>query len=74
MEEIDRQYIKRTLEVWQPRSLRALTAEDARQIVENATGFFGILAQWEKAEQHIASRLTKKKTDTPSHAVGRCPE
>jgi hypothetical protein len=37
--------IKQTLETWQPRLRRNLSREDARQVVENVTGFFGILAE-----------------------------
>jgi hypothetical protein len=40
----------RTRKVWQPRIGRDLTNEDARQITENITGFFSILAQWSRAE------------------------
>ena len=39
-----------TREVWQPRAGRELSAEDARQITENITGFFAILAEWSQAD------------------------
>ena len=42
--------IGRTREVWQPRLGRDLSREDARQIAENVTGFFSILAEWSRAE------------------------
>ena len=42
--------IGRTHEVWQPRLGRDLSPEDARQIAENVTGFFAILAEWSRAE------------------------
>jgi hypothetical protein len=42
--------IDRTREVWQSRTGRNLTEEDARQIAENVTGFFTILAEWSRAE------------------------
>jgi hypothetical protein len=42
--------IGRTHEVWQPRLGRDLSSEDARQIAENVTGFFAILAEWSRAE------------------------
>jgi hypothetical protein len=32
--------IDRTIALWQPRLRRDLSCEDARQIVENVTGFF----------------------------------
>ena len=42
-----------TLAFWQPRVQRELTGEDARQIVENLTGFFGVLERWQ--QQHKAA-------------------
>ncbi len=42
--------IARTIETWQPRLDYELSREDARQIVENVTGFFSILAEWARAE------------------------
>lgn len=42
--------IDRTRKVWQPRIGRNLTNEDARQISENVTGFFAILAEWPRLE------------------------
>lgn len=42
--------IDRTIELWQPRLRRELSHEDARQIVENVTGFFSLLSQWSRSE------------------------
>ena len=42
--------IDRTRKVWQPRLGRDLSREDARQIAENVTGFFSVLAEWARAE------------------------
>jgi hypothetical protein len=42
--------IDRTRRVWQPRLEREVGREDARQIAENVTGFFAILAEWSRAE------------------------
>lgn len=36
--------------VWQPRLRRRLSNEDAREIAENMTGFFTILAEWSRQE------------------------
>lgn len=47
--EVGRQ-IARTRQIWQPRMGRNLTDEDARQILHNATGLFGVLAEWRRAE------------------------
>ena len=42
--------IRGARQVWQPRLGRDLSREDARQIVENMTGFFSVLAEWSRAE------------------------
>ena len=44
---------KQTHKVWQPRIGRNLTDEDARQIAENVTGFFAILAEWSRAARPV---------------------
>jgi hypothetical protein len=41
---------RRTRAVWQPRLGRDLSREDARQIAENMTGFFTVLAEWSCAD------------------------
>ena len=38
--------IDRTIKTWQPHSDSNVSREDARQIVENVTGFFAIVAEW----------------------------
>lgn len=47
--------IARTLQVWQPRLGRDLSDEDARQIMHSVTGFFGVLAEWSRAERLAAA-------------------
>jgi hypothetical protein len=39
-----------TQRVWQPRLARDLSCEEARQIADNVTGFFALLAEWARAE------------------------
>jgi hypothetical protein len=41
--------LEETIRFWQPRTSRPLTHEDARQMVENVTGFFTILQGWSAA-------------------------
>jgi hypothetical protein len=50
--------IDRTREVWQLRLGRDLSREDARQILEGITGFFGILAEWSRAEMPLPANDT----------------
>ena len=46
--------IDKTIRLWQPRLRRKLSREDARQIAEDVTGFFSILADWSRAEMPSA--------------------
>ena len=52
--------IDRTRQVWQPRIGRDLSREDARQIAENITGFFALLAEWSRAEMPSPANDTGK--------------
>jgi hypothetical protein len=47
---IDDDLIDRTLKTWQPRIDHPLSRNDARQIIDNVSGFFSILAEWAKAD------------------------
>ena len=38
--------IEQTRRLWRSRLGRDVSREDARQIVENVTGFFGVLVEW----------------------------
>jgi len=62
-----------TIETWQPRLDRDLCREDARQIVENVTGFFSILAEWswaEKLETVVVDRVGANRLPAaPIHVV-----
>jgi len=44
-------FLDETIKFWQPRSERTLTREDAREMIENMTGFFNILDEWYEAER-----------------------
>ena len=56
----------RTIETWQPRLDRDLNREDARQIVENVTGFFSVLAEWSRAEIPTPANGIGKRSDPAS--------
>ena len=47
---VDDALLERTVQLFEARSGRSLSKEDARQIVENVSGFFGILAEWRKVD------------------------
>ena len=44
-------FLDETIDFWRRRMSREPSREDARQIVENVTGFFKILSEWEAANQ-----------------------
>jgi hypothetical protein len=47
--------IERTRRLWRSRLGRDVSCEDARQIAENVTGFFAVLAEWSHAERRAAN-------------------
>jgi len=60
--------IARTRQVWQPRFGRELSGEDACQIMHNIVGFFGVLAEWSRAERPVADN------DSAAHAMPKKAE
>jgi hypothetical protein len=44
-------FIDQTIAIWQPRTKRQLTREDGREIIENMTGFFRILQEWNRTDR-----------------------
>jgi len=52
--------MQQTIDFWQAHYPQTLTDQDAREIVENVTGFFCILAEWERKAQED-DRLDKQE-------------
>jgi|GEM_PF-1112289 len=48
MTRYSKEILEKTIRMWQPLSEEQLTEEDAREIVENLTGFFSLLGEWER--------------------------
>jgi hypothetical protein len=48
MEDSKRQLLEQTKQFWQARAQKALSDEDAREIIENMTRFFKILIEWDE--------------------------
>ena len=61
--------LDRTRKVWQPRIGRDLTDEDARQIADDVTGFFSLLAEWARAETPSPANETGKPTVSGNEGV-----
>jgi hypothetical protein len=51
MKSLSPKIINETAQFWSKRTGRELSEEDARQIIENMTGFFRVLSEWEAAER-----------------------
>jgi hypothetical protein len=63
VQDSDSNIVERTLRVFQPRTTRGLTEEDAREIDRNLVGFFSVLLEWE-----AAARTPKQQfAQSPSH-------
>ena len=59
--------LDRAIGLWQSRGRRTLSHEDARQIVENVTGFFSTLHEWSRAE------IFRSGNDNPEPSAIRGP-
>ncbi len=57
--------IAKTREFWRPRYGRDLSDEEVSDISRNLTGFFGVLADWSRAERLAAAR-SDAKPSTPA--------
>lgn len=56
MKESRKQFFGQKKHFWQARIKKPLSDEDAREIIENITGFFKILIEWdEKAKNRVSS-------------------
>ena len=59
----------RTRAVWKPRVGHDVSPEGARQIIENATGFFAILAEWSRAGLRVPTNDTTKPATSDTGEV-----
>ena len=57
-------FIIQTRDFWQQRTAGEVTDEDARQIIENVTGFFSILREWDMAEKENAQSCSEYDSST----------
>ena len=51
MTDFTKEFLERTLEIWQPRYDRPLTLDDAREIAENMIGLFKVLDNLDKTHE-----------------------
>lgn len=46
----EKDFIQETIDFWEKRAGMKFTREDARQMIENVTGYFRILNEWDRRE------------------------
>ncbi len=46
-----KEFLDKTLKVWQPRSKEPLTYQDAVEITDNMVGFIKLLHEWDEKEK-----------------------
>ncbi len=63
------EFLDQAREFWQRRTGCRLTREDARQITENITGFFALLAEWSRNDLPDRS----KNVNQPASLLSRGP-
>jgi len=56
-------FIQETIDFWEKRTGKTFTREDARQMIENAAGYFNILNEWDKREK---AKERKKEKNEPT--------
>jgi hypothetical protein len=62
-------FIEQTIAIWQKRTDRRLTRDDGREIIENISGFFTILQEWERKERTAGN--AKMALSTANSQIGR---
>jgi len=46
-----KEFLEKTIQVWQPYSSTPLSLEDGREICGNLCGFFSVLKEWDEKER-----------------------
>ncbi len=52
MEDSKRQLIEQTKQFWQARTGEPISDEDAWEMIENITGFFKVLIEWDEKDRN----------------------
>lgn len=55
--------VEKARTIFQKRTNRTLTNEDARQMLENLTGFFRVLHEWDRAQRRAEGTRTADDAD-----------
>lgn len=55
--------IQKTIDVWQPRSEKKLTQDDAIVMLDNAVGVFRLLIRWDREERQGDTESCRVQSD-----------
>lgn len=58
--ELSSEFVERTILDWQPFSSDPLTANDAREIIQNLNQFFDILFEWDNKQKQNVEKIQNK--------------
>lgn len=50
MSNCSKEFLEKTVKIWQPHSPVSLSSKSAREIVDNMTGLFSLLLKWEQKD------------------------
>lgn len=53
---VSEEFLKKTIEVWQPRYKEKLTLRDAQEIVDNVYNVFRLLDEWDRKDREAAGQ------------------
>jgi hypothetical protein len=56
--------IQKTIALWQRRGTRTVDPDDAKQMLDNVCGFFGLLSKWKQQDQ-LGRDQTKQFKSSP---------
>jgi len=48
---VDKDFIQETIDFWEKKTGKKFTREDARQMIENVSGYFNTLHRWDMREK-----------------------
>jgi len=60
MSNYSKEFLEKTIAVWQPYSSASLSLEDAREVTENMIGLFSLLLEWKREYAKKEKRLLSK--------------
>lgn len=61
------EFLDETVAFWSPKYGREITREEAREIIENMTGFFLLLHEWDEQDRRAQAQQNISTTWAPTN-------